>query len=280
MFPAFANMFQPVLAAPELEVISHEPHQPVSRTPLLFVHGAYAGAWCWEEFFLPYLARQGFSVHAVSLRGHGRSGGHELLHQAGLRDYVADLRRTIQALPRPPVLIGHSMGGMVVQKYLERYQEAPAAVLMASVPPSGLGAPTLQLMLGDPWLFTQIQLVHGMSPHLADMQTARRAVFSDDLPDEELYRYMDRFQGESQRAIWDMMMGDLPRLWKMPRVPMLVMGAEQDGLFTPAAVRETAAAYGTEAVLFPEMNHAMMLERNWQDVADYLVGWLLQQPLE
>jgi pimeloyl-ACP methyl ester carboxylesterase len=45
-----------------------------------------------------------------------------------------------ERLPTPPVVIGHSMGGFVVQKYLETHQ-APAGVLLASIPPRGLGPP-------------------------------------------------------------------------------------------------------------------------------------------
>ncbi|KAB7622649.1 alpha/beta hydrolase [Alkalilimnicola sp. S0819] len=272
MFAAFAqDFFKPVVAAPELELISYTAEQPRSERPLLFVHGAYAGAWCWEEHFLPYFAARGYHAHALSLRGHGASAGQ--LHSSGIRDYVNDVRRTVKRLGQEPVLIGHSMGGMVLQKYLERYS-APGVVLMASVPPTGLAGPTMRLMMGDPWLFTQISLVQGVSPALADMRTARRAVLSEDLPEADLCRYMDRFQGESQRAIWDMTVGDLPRRSRLHEVPMLVMGGVEDGLFKPREIEATARHYGTEAVLFEHMNHAMMLETRWQEAADCLLTWL------
>jgi pimeloyl-ACP methyl ester carboxylesterase len=51
-----------------------------------------------------------------------------------------------------PVLIGHSMGGMVIQKYLELHQ-IPAAVLMASAPPKGLLASTLRIAGKHPLIF-------------------------------------------------------------------------------------------------------------------------------
>jgi pimeloyl-ACP methyl ester carboxylesterase len=278
MFSAFyENPFAlGTASAPELEVIERQAAAPVLQTPVLFVHGAYAGAWCWDEYFLDYFAERGISARAVSLRGHGRSKGKRWLHSAGVADYVEDVRRTVEGFERPPVLIGHSMGGMVVQKYLERYS-APAAVLMASVPPSGLALPTLQLMLGDPWLFVQISLAHSLSPQAVDFKMARRAIFSNDVPDTELERFIDKFQNESQRAIWDMTMGELPRRWRMQLPPLLVLGGEHDALFSPAAVRQTATAYGVPAHIFPNMAHAMMLERGWQGVADSIIGWLVQQ---
>lgn len=85
------------------------------RVPLLFVHGAHVGAWCWEEHFLPWFASRGFPAYAVSLRGHGASGGRERLNRFGLADYACDLAATVAAIGRAPVLIGHSMGGMVAR---------------------------------------------------------------------------------------------------------------------------------------------------------------------
>jgi len=58
------------------------------------------------------------------------------------------------------------------------------------------------------------------------------------------------------------------------KVPMLVMGAGQDAIFTPVEVAATAAAYGTEPVMFEDMGHDMMLEAGWRDVADAVLAWL------
>ena len=58
-----------------LEVVTHTPKTAMRSTPLLFVHGAWHGAWCWEENFLPYFAQAGYHSHALDLRGHGKSGG-------------------------------------------------------------------------------------------------------------------------------------------------------------------------------------------------------------
>jgi hypothetical protein len=59
----------------KLEVITRKPSTPQKTTPLLFVHGSWHAAWCWDEHFLPYFADCGYEAHAVSLRGHGGSEG-------------------------------------------------------------------------------------------------------------------------------------------------------------------------------------------------------------
>jgi len=107
-----------------LELLTSDLSAATRPTPLLLVHGAWHGAWCWQEHFIPYLARAGYAVYAPSLRGHGDSPGRDRLRRTGIGHYVQDVAAVAAALPAAPVLIGHSMGGLVVQKYLERYPAA------------------------------------------------------------------------------------------------------------------------------------------------------------
>jgi pimeloyl-ACP methyl ester carboxylesterase len=265
-------------AAPRLEVVERTAGERRLSVPVLFIHGAYVGAWCWEEHFLPYFAARGVDCYAMSLRGHGRSEGRQRLAMTTLADYVDDVARVIAGLPQPPVLIGHSMGGMVVQKYLERHAEVPAAVLMASVPPQGLGLPTLRLVLRSPWFAWPVSPMQRIDPAAGNFQYPRHGGFSDDLPDEDLRRYRSRFGPESTRALWDMTVADLVCPWRIKKPPMLVLGGAKDALFTPRMIRSTANAYGLRAEIFPDMAHVMMLEPGWQRVADYIIDWLLTLP--
>lgn len=259
---------------PQLELVERRPSKPVLQTPVLLVHGAYAGAWCWEEYFLPYFADQGVHAYALSLRGHGRSEGRQQLPMTALADYVEDIEQVVARLPQPPVLVGHSMGGMVVQKYLERHDDVPGVVLMASVPPQGLCLPALQLMLNDPWLFWQVSLMQYTSPSHTGFESDRPLVFSDAISDADRQRFRRRFGPESARAMWDMTVSDLVCPWRIKKPPMLVLGGGGDVLFTEKMVRSTASAYGVQAEIFPNMAHLMMLEPGWQQVADRIIDWL------
>jgi len=262
---------------PTLEILGREPSSAAlpRRTPVVFVHGAFVGAWCWAEHFLDRFAAQGFQGIAPSLRGHGASAGREQLQHAGINEYVADLERAVATLDGPPpVLVGHSMGGLVVQRYLERHA-ATAAVLMASVPPGGLMPSTWRMLLSDPLLFAQFGLMQGLGPRAVDLDVARRAVFSDRLPEADLARYARCMQPESQRAIWEMSTSATPRPWRVrPCPPLLVLGAEHDALFSAAEVRATAGLWGAEYRILPGMAHAMMLEPGWEGVADTVMKWL------
>ena len=63
----------------QLELITRKPTSAAHSTPILFVHGAWHGAWCWDEYFMPYFAQQGYTTFALSYRGHGNSDGRDSL---------------------------------------------------------------------------------------------------------------------------------------------------------------------------------------------------------
>ena len=174
----------------KLEVISRHPLGRQQPTPLLFIHGMLHGAWCWDVHFLDYFARHGFAAHAVNLRGHGSSEGREKLRWTRIADFVEDVVDATRQLPRPPVLIGHSMGGFVIQKYLEDYA-APAAVLLSSPPPVGLGRTAFKIARRHPFVFARVNVTLSLLPVIATPQLAREAFFSADFPDAELHAFGD-----------------------------------------------------------------------------------------
>src|SRR5688500_15441170 len=132
----------------KLEVNSKQPREKTHSTPLLFVHGAWHGAWCWENF-LPYFAAQGYEAHALSLRGHGNSEGKDGIRWYSIHEYVADVEQVARNMNTSPILIGHSMGGYIVQKFLESHT-VPAGVLLASIPISGIMAMLLRMLRRHP----------------------------------------------------------------------------------------------------------------------------------
>jgi pimeloyl-ACP methyl ester carboxylesterase len=245
-------------------------------TPLLFVHGAFHAAWCWDEHFLDYFADLGYRVLALDLRGHGSSPAGKPLQQCGIADYVADLRSVAADLPTGPVLIGHSMGGFIVQKYLED-GDAPACVLLASAPPRGLGLAALRGLRRHP-LVTLRAAITRDPLHQISGARSREALFSSDTPDHLVASYAARVQQESQKALAsDMIMGDLPRPDRVD-APMLVLAGEFDGTITAKESEATATAYRTTAEFFP-MGHNMMLEPGWRSVAERIEGWLIERGL-
>ena len=254
-----------------LEVISRYPSKGKRRTPLLFVHGAFTAAWVWSEHFLEWFAERGWPAHAVSVRGHGGSEGREQLGNWGIDHYVADVMQVVEELGEPPILIGHSMGGFVVQKCLEQHQ-FPAAVLMCSVPPKGLIASSMALLWSRPDLLGNLSQMMSGGP--VDIDGLKDALFAQPASLNDLQRYLLLSQMESQRAIWDMTMFNLINPERLKPTPKLIIGAELDHIIPASQVRDTAEIFGVEPVIFPGMGHGMMLERDWDHVASVINDWL------
>ena len=189
---------------------------------------------------------------------------------------MRDVAEVVARLPAAPVLIGHSMGGMVVQKYLEQY-DAPATVLMASVPPQGLMGSAFGLMLKRPTLLSDLNAI--MTGNDVNIDSLREALFHQPVDAADLRRYYTLSQPESHRAIWDMSLFNLPQPARMHQPPMLILGARHDALIPPDQVHMTASTYGRQAEIFPDMGHGMMLEQDWEQVARRVEAWLIERSL-
>lgn len=239
----------------------------------MFVHGAYAGAWCWSEHFVPFFERRGHRCVAVELPGHEPGSAGPVAPTLGLADYVAAVVDTVRGLDRPAVLIGHSMGGAVAQRVAERCAVAGLA-LLASVPPDGLFGPAASLWMRAPVLAVELACVQAGRAELASFATLRAALFSEDLPDALAWRYLARMRAESQRALMDLSWMHLAPARPALDRPPLVLSGLRDLLFPAEVARHTARAYGVAPVLLPDLGHILMLDVAWRAAAERLAAWI------
>lgn len=260
-----------------LEVIDKGSLTDTHPVPLLFVHGAWHGAWCWDEHFLNFFADKGYRAVAPNLRGHGNSPSDKPLRSCSVADFVADIATVADSLPTPPVIIGHSMGGLFVQRYLETHA-GPAGVLLSSMPPQGNLGATLRWLRESPVQFVKIAITGRSLPHISTPAAARAKFFSAATPEEDVVKYAARLQEGSARLAFDCLVLSLPRP-KRVTTPLLVLGADEDGAHTRAEVLATARAYHTDAEFFPAMGHDMMLEPGWRAVAERIDSWLVGRGL-
>lgn len=244
-----------------LELLSIEPEGEPTGAPVLFVHGAGHAAWCWRPW-MEQVAEAGREAFAVSLTGHGASPGP--LRTSTLGTYVEDVVRTAVGLDSRPVLVGHSLGGLVVQKAIARYP-VRAAVLVAPIP-ARPGAGTLLKIARK---------------HPADLV---RISLGGSLPMRPDYLFEAAEPGEAER--WAAMCGDESPLAQFEVLlhtpagppkgdpPILVLGTPDDALIPIADVRDTARRYSAELLEFPGLGHDLMLDAGGDEVADAMLGWL------
>jgi len=265
------------MAQVTLEVIDKGGCTTAHPVPLLFLHGGCHAAWCWDEHFLDYFADHGFRAVAPSYRGHGGSGLDKPLNKCTIADYLADARRVAAGLGTPPVLIGHSTGGFIIQKHFED-GDAPAAVLLASAPPQGILRGALRVWRHHPWIAMRNNIAGNNHAIFNTPRLAREHLFSPGTPEQIVADCARRVEKDSVRAVFTDMAFRLPKP-SATSTPVLVLGGADDGTITNDEVRATARAFGTEAELFAGTGHNMMLEPRWRDVADRIREWLGTQGL-
>lgn len=244
--------------------------------PLVMVHGAFAGGWCFDTFRTVFTAR-GWTCHAPDLPGHGsRRGEDGSLRGLGLAAYRADLAAFIRTLPQPPLLLGHSMGAVLAQQ-LAADGLARALVLLSPAPRAGI-LPTSReeqtaaqgLMSLGPFWERELQPNFEVAAHDSLNRVApdrQRAVF-------------DRFGPESGRALFELF------FWMLDagaasavetaavRCPVLCLSGREDKVVSLATLHATAAAYaGATVVEAPGHGHMLLAEAGADAVAHQIAQW-------
>lgn len=256
-----------------LKIHRHPATHTTTRPPLLFVHGGYTNALCWEHNFIPYFNHRGHDAYALDLSGHGGSEGRERLDDFGLDDFADDLAQAVAELPATPVLIGHSMGTLVVQRYLARGQAAGVA-LLAPVPPTGTGGSAGRLALQQPDFFRELPNVVAGRPTEHTLRVMAAVYFSPDMPRQDVLQYMPMIQPESEQAIAEMVALPFTPAGRRPDIPALVMGGREDAVFPASMLFFTALPWKARQVVIDGAGHMLMLDPQWPQAAAALGDWL------
>lgn len=253
-----------------LEVVVSGAETATRAAPIIFVHGTGHCAWCWRNF-AGYFAQCGYATSALDLRGHGASADQAQQRSASIADYVADVRRVAQSLEAPPILFGHSLGGLVVQRYLRRYP-ATAAVLIAPSPVNGMLAANWQIGLRHPLALLRCLLELDFAQFYSSPRLVHELLFLRTTPRAEVERYAGLIERESFRAACEML---LP--WRDGRAfdcPVLVVGGTHDKIVPPRHVVKTAKAMGAALELLDPAAHDLILDRGWEAAAERIAQWL------
>ena len=231
-------------------------------TPIVLVHGAFHGSWVWHDM-MEYFARDNWQSIAVDLRGHhGQSRlSHSEIIQTGIMDYVADVDNALKYLEiQKPILIGHSMGGLISAKIAESY-ELKGLVLIAPSPPAGVKS---GLSIGTIDVDKPLILENGKMEEL----------YLKQVPREKKAEYGSLFVPASPRAIKEIADGLIPVEKNKISCPVLVINGMLDPQHNRGEDLRVAEYFDAPCISFPGMGHDMMIETRWSRVAHMISMWL------
>lgn len=243
--------------------------------PVIMVHGAFCGGWAFDAFRGPF-ERAGHAVLAPDLRGHGAD--RRSVVGASMADYARDIAGLIEEQAEPPVVVGHSMGGLVAAMAAGRARTA-ALIQLAPSPPWGVSGFSMEeaisafglYALGPFWL----QVV---DPD----RTLMRRFSLDRMSRDERHAAAARLGPESGRALWETL-----NWWLDPMMttavnpgriaaPVLSIAGGRDVVHPAATVAQTAARLGAEYRLMPQMSHWLPGEPGHDEVAELCLRWLAE----
>jgi len=250
---------------------------------ILFIHGMWGGRWYFEQF-KRYFKERGYTCVIPDLRHHDitpKENPPEGLGATSLLDYEADLEKLIKTFDEKPILIGHSMGGLLAQK-LAAKELTDAAVLLCPASPSGILGLTPSVIKS--FSSALMRWKFWAKPHKPTFQEAVYSMLHL-LQKEQQEETYARFVYESGRAageigFWIFDKSNASAVdSNMVNVPMLVIGGSEDRITPVSIVKKVAKKYGSAANYHEFSNHAhwIMQEPGWEDVAGYIYEWLAKK---
>lgn len=238
------------------------------KPPVLFLHGVF-GSPSLLEPWTTFFENAGFECHAPALPGREPTDD-DVLARTGIQECFEVAVAAFDRLDTAPVVIGHSMGGLLTQK-LAAARRPRAAVLLASIPP-GVLWPQLRPL---PHLFPLMPKIMAGKPFRPSDRTLREVPLNT-LPRDEQDALLPRLVRDSGRVFREMSMGASSTRVDARAVtcPVLCVSAGEDRNVAPWISRRLAARYGAEHQVHPGLPHWIVAQSAVDEVAPPVLDWL------
>lgn len=265
----------------------------MSKT-IVFIHGAWLTKLSWENF-VPYFEQKGYTC--VTPEWPYRDASVEELRantppelaEVGVTELTDHFASIIRDMPEPPILIGHSFGGLIVQQLLDRGVGSAGVALDAVTPEGVLAVDWDVLKANSRVLSTWMGWDKVLTMSFPEFQFA----FTNTFPEQEQHTYYERYVvPESGRLFFQVAFAPLDphhatrvNFKNNDRAPLLLIAGEHDHL-VPAHIVRTNYEHHKQSTArtdfheFPGRSHLLTGGEGWQEVAAYVADWLDQLPGE
>jgi pimeloyl-ACP methyl ester carboxylesterase len=250
---------------------------------IVLIHGNFVNNVSWAEWKKHYEAK-GYKVLSPANPGHEgnpaqlRARVHPDLVRTGFVDVVDNIDSLIKTLPEKPLLIGHSMAGMVTLKLVEMGRAA-AGVSIDGAPPKNVFPPfqTLKTVL------PAFGFLSSKKYFMGSREWYNYAFFNT-IPDTEKEKAFEAFAvPESYKVSRQLVLNSFSNIdFKKPHAPLLFVGGGSDNIFPLGLTQTIAGRYQdvnscVDVKLFEGKSHFICGEPGWEKVADHILDWYENQ---
>jgi pimeloyl-ACP methyl ester carboxylesterase len=261
-------------------------------TPVLFIHGLWLHATSWDAWAARFAAA-GYEPHAPGWPGDGDTveasrGAPDAIAGRGIDDVVAHFAAFIDDLAEPPILVGHSFGGMIAQKLLGQDRARAAIAIDAAQIKGVLPVPISALRATLPVFKNPLNRRRAVSLTAEQFRFAFANTVSTDESNELYDKWTIPAPG---RPLFEAAAANLsPRspakvdTRNSDRGPLLLIAGGRDNTVPEAVTRATLKQYRhstavTELKTFPDRGHSLTIDSGSPEVADACLAWLKDQGL-
>ena len=252
----------------------------INSKTIVFIHGLFLNnqSWTeWEAFF----EEKGYNTYSPVYPGHQgipselRKNSPDSLGNVSFTDVVNKMEAFIETLPEKPIVVGHSMGGLVAQKLTEK-DLAEAAVIISSAPPKGVITLKFSFAKSNLGLLNPFK---GNSIHYPTKKWFHYA-FTNTLSREESDSIFDEFVVPESRNIPRETLKKAGKIdFKKPHAPMLFISGKEDHIIPASLNKKNFKRYKDEKSIrehkiFEGRDHFIAGEDGWKEVANYVYNWL------
>lgn len=252
----------------------------INSNTIVFIHGLFMNPSSWENW-IKFYENKGYTCYAPAYPFHDgrpmelRKNIQPELGQVTFQQVIDHLTSFIDSLPEKPILIGHSMGGLAVQKLIEQ-DKAVAGICIDPAPPKGI--------FSFKWSFLKANLptinpLKGNSVCMPSVEWFQYA-FCNTMTMEETKIEFDKFVVPESRNIPRSSTQHAGKIdFRKPHNPLLIIAGEKDNIIPASLNRKNFDAYKDKNSKrdfkeFPGRTHYICGQQNWEEVALFVNEWI------